>query len=163
MTKEQFLIGWTLLTTQPWGKPYRGTNPEAVIQVEFYYQHVNRANPVVWRAVCEAAATGGKWPSLDELKQSLTVNGGYVKEHQRLLQTPSRLAWEESPEPLNACFAYRKEHDCSYADAYLAILPVWLSQNEHHENYKKAQQLLEKTRKNFGLPRGMGGNVQVPL
>lgn len=163
MTKAEFLKGWTFLTTQPWGKSYRGTSPEAVIQVEFYYKHVNQANPIVWVAVCEHAATGGKWPSLDELKQSLTANGGYIQANQRLLSMPYRLAWEESPEPLNACFAYRKQHDCSFADAYLAILPVWLEQNVGHENYRKASTLLESVKKNFGLPRGKAGNMEVPL
>lgn len=86
MTKSDFLKGWTLLTTQPWGKAYRGTTPEATIQVEFYYKHVSRANPKVWVKVCEQAATGERWPSMSELKAALQNNNGFMLEDRQALE-----------------------------------------------------------------------------
>lgn len=85
MTKAEFLKGWTILTTQPWGKTYRGTSPEAVIQVEFYYKHVDRASPIVWQKVCEEAASGDHWPSLGELKTALTQRDGWAMKRERQL------------------------------------------------------------------------------
>ena len=65
MERAEFLQGWLLLTTQPWGKPYRtqlqsdpGTEPSPPeIQAELYWRGVERINPYVWLAVCEAAAS----------------------------------------------------------------------------------------------------------
>lgn len=85
MTKAEFLTGWTILTTQPWGKVYRGTTLEATVQVEFYYKHVDRANPDVWVSVCESAAQGDRWPSLSDLKSALQAKGGYMQVGQRQL------------------------------------------------------------------------------
>ena len=86
MTKGEFLTGWLVLTAQPWGKPYRGSTPEAAIQLELYYKHVHRANPTVWVAVCEDVAQGDKWPSLSDLKFILQANGGYVLQDQKQIR-----------------------------------------------------------------------------
>lgn len=84
MTKEQFARGWAILTIQPWGKLYRGQGPEATIQAELYYRHVDKADPTVWQAVCESAATSGeKWPSLSDLKTALTQLGGWGHDGQK--------------------------------------------------------------------------------
>ena len=162
MTKQDFLKGYALLTIQPWGKLYRGNGPEATIQMELYYRKVNTANTIVWQAVCEAHATGERWPSLSDLKTALQANGGYKSallalEHDRAGQ------WQDAPEPLDACFAYRHEHDCSLKDAYLAILPVWIAQNPHHAEIERAELLLSRTKANFGMPLNKAGNVRAPL
>lgn len=103
MTKPEFLTGWLLLTAQPWGKPYRGSTPEASIQLELYYRHVNKANPIVWQAVCEAAAQGDKWPGLAELKGILQANGGYVLAEQK--QLTHRPEYVECPPEVRARLA----------------------------------------------------------
>lgn len=86
MTKPEFLQGFALLTSQPWGKTYRGQTPEAAIQVELYYKHVSKANPRIWQKVCEAAATGEKWPSLSDLKTALHQCGGWSQDGQAQIQ-----------------------------------------------------------------------------
>lgn len=163
MTKEEFARGWAILTAQPWGKSYRGNTPEATIQVELYYKHVNRANPLVWQAVCESHAQGDRWPGLAELKTSLQANGGYAREDVKKLEGPFGFAWEESPWPLKACWTYQKEHECSLREAVLAVLPVWLKENIGHEDYDHAQRFLKKAQENFGMPRRKQGDVRVPL
>lgn len=163
MTKEQFFIGWTILTTQPWGRAYRGTTPEATIQVELYFKHVNKANPVVWQAVCEAAAMGQRWPSLEELKEGLRANGGYAQADRYALEDFSIFEWEEAPEPLSACFTYAKQNQCLITEAYRVVLPVWLKQNHGHENATRATRLLDQAKKNFGRVGKRVGNVEVPL
>jgi hypothetical protein len=162
MTKHEFLKGYGLLTIQPWGKLYRGNGPEATIQMELYYRQVSQANPVVWQAVCESHATGERWPSLSELKTALQANGGYRREQLAIEQDGAGL-WEEAPEPLAACFAYRTEHDCTLKEAYLAILPIWVQQNPNHADVEKAEALLEKAQENFGMPLNKAGNVRTPL
>lgn len=160
MTKPEFITGWTLLTTQPWGKPYRGTTPEATIQIEFYYRHVSRANPVVWMAVCEHAAQGQKWPSLDELKQSLANNGGY-RDSSVLALASTGYQPGDKPEALAACFRYQEDNNCSLKDAYIAVLPVWIRQNKSHAESERCEHLLSKAKENFGIPRGKEGNLKV--
>lgn len=86
MTRPEFLQGFMLLAAQPWGKTYRGQTPEATIQVELYYKHVNRASGKVWQAVCEAAATGEKWPSLSDLKTALQQQNGWRQDGQHVIE-----------------------------------------------------------------------------
>lgn len=160
MTKEQFGVGWMILTAQPWGRSYRGATAEATIQLELYYKHVDKANPVVWQAVCEHAAQGDHWPSLSELKQTLNNNGGYARPEQVVIT--SRFSFQEAPWPLKACWTYQKQHECSLKDAALAVLPVWLKDNAHHEDYVDAALFLEKAKTNFGVT-GKTGNVRMPL
>lgn len=160
MTKAEFGVGWMLLTAQPWGRSYRGATAEASIQLELYYRHVDKANPVVWQAVCEQAAQGDKWPSLSELKQSLVNNGGYVRPEQ--VAIPSRFSFQEAPWPLKACWTYQRDRECSFKDAALAVLPVWLKDNGQHEDYADAAQLLERAKQNFGMT-AKAGNIRTPL
>lgn len=162
MTKQEFLQGYAMLTIQPWGKLYRGNGPESTIQMELYWRKVNTAHAVVWQAVCESHATGDHWPSLSDLKTSLQANGGFRRD-QRAIEHDGAGMWEEAPEPLAACFAYRTEHDCSLKEAYLAILPVWILQNAHHADVGRAESLLAKAEANFGMPLNKAGNVRAPL
>lgn len=158
MTKEQFGVGWILLTSQPWGRAYRGNTVEATIQLELYYKHVDQANPIVWQAVCEHAAQGDKWPSLSELKASLVNNGGYVERDTRAL--PSRFQFEEMSWLLKAVWTYAQEHDCTVKAAALEVLPVWLKENPHHEDVGHVAQFLDQARANFGVI-GKPGNVRA--
>ena len=163
MTKEEFYRGWALLVAQPWGRTYRGKEAEATIQVELYFKHVNRANPIVWQAVCEAHAQGDHWPGLSELKTSLQANGGYQQVGQKQLEGPMGFAWDEAPWPLKATWTYQKEHDCGLREAALAVIPVWLKENLGHEDYHHAQRFLKQAQENFGGRRPGKGNVRVPL
>lgn len=163
MTTEEFLRGWSLLIAQPWGKLYRGNGPEATIQLELYFKHVNRANPHVWQAVCESQAQGDRWPGLAEIKTSLQANGWYAQEGVKQLTGPMGFDYQEAPWPLKACWTYQKEHKCSLREAALAVLPVWMKENRGHEDYEQAERFLKKAHENFGMPNRKGGNVRVPL
>lgn len=158
MTKEQFGVGWLILTAQPWGRYYRGNSVEATIQLELYYKHVDKANAVVWQAVCEYHAQGDHWPSLNELKQSLVNNGGYVERN--TLALPSKFRFEEAPWPLKACWTYQQQHECSLKESVLAVLPVWIKDNPNHEDFVEASQFLEKAKANFGMT-AQAGNVRA--
>lgn len=71
MTKADFLSGYLLLVIQPWGRRYELSTSEGQLQSELYYRHLSFADVETWRRVAERFAQGGKWPSLEELKQSL--------------------------------------------------------------------------------------------
>jgi len=78
MTKPEFLRGYLLLTTQPWGKAYRtmsmaldGEPTPAELQVEFYWKQFENYEAAGWKLTCESFATGDHWPSIDQLKLAL--------------------------------------------------------------------------------------------
>lgn len=160
MTKAEFIAGYSLLTVQPWGKLYRGNSPEATIQAELYYRHVNQANPHVWQAICEANATGERWPSLADLKNALQANGGYIQDGQAAIEGPKELDWSEAPEPLDSIFAYAKANDCPITEAMRNVLPVWTRDNGTHEDIGRAKRLLANAQR---ATMGQVGNVRVPL
>lgn len=108
MTKEQFLVGWMLLTAQPWGRFYRANESQAAIQLELYYKHVNRANPKVWRQVCEHYAQGEKWPSLNELKLSLVNSRGYAQDGAKIIPHEERAQIEYIPDNIKEFLRKRK-------------------------------------------------------
>lgn len=94
MSREEFLPGWTLLITQPWGRTYRGNTPEAAIQSEFYFDKLNWAHPGAWMKVAELYAQGNDWPSVNDLKRALQqVNQDFMK---ALPEPPP--TYEEMPE-----------------------------------------------------------------
>jgi len=75
MIREDFLRGYLLLTTQPWGKLYRtvsekqnGEPSPAEIQLELYYQVLGMTHATVWQQACAIHAMGNRWPSVDDLK-----------------------------------------------------------------------------------------------
>jgi cytochrome c556 len=70
--------------------------------VELYYKHVCRANPAVWRSVCEYHAQGEKWPSLHELKTSLANARGYVQEGVQAITDARGQQGEPMPEEVRA-------------------------------------------------------------
>lgn len=163
MIKAEFLQGYALLTIQPWGKLYRGNGPEATIQMELYWRHVSQANPIVWKVVCEAHATGDRWPNLTDLKNALSANGGYRQVNQAAIGYDGQDEFDDAPEVLSACFAYQREHECTLKEAYCTIIPVWIAQNPEHEDLGHAMALLGKAQHNFGMPVNRGGNVKAAL
>lgn len=158
MTREQFLVGWLMLTSQPWGKPYRDNSQEAQIQLELYWRGVCRTNPYVWQAVCEASASGERWPSLGELKASIHNNS--KTEPAGLLERNATLEWQGAPIPISLMFDYQHSHHCTLKEAAFKILPEWLADNPHHEDYVEAAQFLEKAKSNFGVTAKRRGNLR---
>lgn len=86
MTREEFLAGWTLLLMQPWAWRFNqvGKNGmptgDALGQLDLYFQKVRRADPNAWLEVARRFAEGEKWPSAQEIYQSLiSVNSKYVR------------------------------------------------------------------------------------
>jgi hypothetical protein len=79
MNRPEFLRGWLLLTSQPWGRTYRSDqtnplNPEpspAKIQCELYYKALCYAYVPAWLEVAELLAAGDKWPSITDCKEAL--------------------------------------------------------------------------------------------
>lgn len=91
MSKTDFLRGWALLVTQPWGHRYNQTirtgpdagkpTPEATLQMQFYYDKLKHGSAAAWLKTAECHAQGRDWPSLDDLRRSLRGN----EEHPRQL------------------------------------------------------------------------------
>ena len=76
MNRQEFLRGWLLLTSQPWGRTYRSESSElgpspAKIQAELYYKALSATYPPAWHEVCEMLAGGDHWPSLSICKEAL--------------------------------------------------------------------------------------------
>ena len=167
MERSEFLVGWLLLTTQPWGKTYRSTtsslpghepNP-AEIQQELYWKALQWVNPYIWEAVCEDFATGDHWPSIGELKTSIHHNT--KQEPIGMLERNATLEWASAPWPLPIVFNYQKEAHSTLKEASLAVLPQWLAENAHHEDYADARLFLEKAQKNFGVQSKKRGNIRM--
>ena len=74
MTREEFAKGWSLLTAQPWGRPYDNAvdQNKAKLQFEFYFSAMSFAHFDAWKICAKRFSAGTKWPSLDEMKHSLT-------------------------------------------------------------------------------------------
>lgn len=86
MTQAEFAKGWKLLILQPWGWRYRsmteqgGMTEETKTQMEFYYDKLKWAQGEAWRKVASGYAEGDRWPSLSDLRQSLSIiNRHFVK------------------------------------------------------------------------------------
>lgn len=80
MTLKEFTQGWMLLTAQPWGKAYRmessshtGEPCPGEIQAEFYFQSVKAYPGRSWFRACQEYASGERWPSLGQLKETMGV------------------------------------------------------------------------------------------
>lgn len=79
MTKKEFLSGWTLLIVQPWGWRYNQVGhegkptPDALTQLDFYYEKLQGSDAQVWRQTAELYAQGKEWPCLNDLRQTLSV------------------------------------------------------------------------------------------
>lgn len=78
LTRQEFLKGWMILTTQPWGKTYRATTVRAgeppspdSLQSEFYYRAFTQTTPEIWHRACQSVACGEYWPSIDTLRQAV--------------------------------------------------------------------------------------------
>lgn len=79
MTQHDFAQGWKLLIVQPWGKLYRSLtdegqmSEEAKIQMQFYYEKLKFAHKDAWIKTAELYAEGAKWPSLSEVRDTLSM------------------------------------------------------------------------------------------
>lgn len=77
MTQAEFSRGWKLLILQPWGARYRTVTTdgrpteESKTQLEFYYDKLKFGSAEAWWKVAQLYAQGEKWPSLNELRDSL--------------------------------------------------------------------------------------------
>ena len=166
MDRLEFYKGWLLLTSQPWGKAYRvqdhslpGTEPTpGEVQQEFYYQRLSYANAFVWEAICANYAQGNHWPSIEELKLTITHNSPEPKKAQLTLKSPQ---WNEAPEPLALVMQYAKQHAKTIKEATLAVLPGWLNEHPSHAEYADARLFLESAQGNFGVQVRKRGNVTV--
>jgi hypothetical protein len=157
MTESEFQTGWDFLIAQPWGKPYR-EGAMAKIQLTLYWKQLKTNDPYVWQAVAEYAATGDHWPSLGELKQSIHLNSTRTPEG--ICARNATIPFQDAPWPLQICWTYQAQHHCTLKEAALTMLPAWLAENPHHEDYADARLFLEKAQQNFGLPLRKEGNIR---
>ena len=104
MTQAEFVQGWKLLIIQPWGWRYnqmdQNGQPTSATkqQMEFYFDKLKWAHPEAWLEVVDLFARGDKWPSVDELTQTLRqVNSKYARD----LQKPEP-RWEPMPDEVRA-------------------------------------------------------------
>lgn len=86
MTKAEFLQGWKLLVLQDWAGRFNriGTDgkptPDALAQLEFYFETLSWAHPKAWLKVARAFAAGNAWPCLNDLNAALrNANGEFVQ------------------------------------------------------------------------------------
>lgn len=167
MERHEFLAGWLLLTTQPWGKPYRSTDASlpghepspAEIQQELYWKALHLTNPFVWEAVCADFAAGDHWPSIGELKTSIHQNTRY--DPQVLLARHPTIEWQDAPWPLQLVFNYQKQYHSTIKEAAFKVLPQWLDENPNHEDYADARLFLDKAKNNFGVSSKQRGNIRM--
>ena len=77
MTSAEFSKGWVLLTVQPWGRRYTEDTASAEVQAEFYFTKLKDVSGNVWWQACELRASGDAWPSLDEMRDTISrLTGG---------------------------------------------------------------------------------------
>ena len=88
MTRQEFRNGWAVLTAQPWGRLYDGRlEPEkSQLQFELYFERLAFAHPHAWVETVKLFAGGSEWPSLNEIRQSLSTRN---KAHVKALPEPS--------------------------------------------------------------------------
>lgn len=86
MTRQEFMVGWSLLVLQPWGWRYNQAGPngkptaDALGQLEFYFSELSWAHAEAWGKVARSYAKGDKWPSVQEVLTSLRhINPQFVK------------------------------------------------------------------------------------
>jgi len=101
MTRDEFMGGWVMLTIQPWGRRYSGTDMTSRVQQEFYYQRVRTLPHGGWETACNLFASGDHWPSVDELR------GAVLRSLPARYQLPDHRDGTEKPELLVKIEAYR--------------------------------------------------------
>lgn len=85
MTKTEFLKGWKLLIMQSWGWRYNQIGrdheptPDALAQLDFYYEKLKWAHPKAWMKVADLFAQGKEWPSITDLRSALqSINPEFI-------------------------------------------------------------------------------------
>lgn len=149
MSWDQFVKGWMFLTSQPWGRQYRNDQPEAKIQIELYYKAIRFVNPYIWEAVCEAHASGERWPSITELRQACNATAGFKAEQPKFGRT--KVEWSEAPEPIALVMAHANNKNVTIKEAAIMVLPTWISKHPRHEDVERAAHLLQQAKENFGV------------
>lgn len=149
MSWDQFVKGWMFLTSQPWGRQYRSDQPEAKIQIELYFKAFRFVNPYIWEAVCEAHASGERWPSITELKNACNATAGFKTEQPKFGH--SKIEWSEAPEPIALVMDHANKKGITIREAALAILPGWVKRNLSHEDAERAANFIERAKENFGV------------
>jgi hypothetical protein len=84
MSITEFMPGWLLLVTQPWGHRYNQTirtgpeagkpTPDASLQLKFYHDGLKHGSPAAWMKTAATHARGREWPSVEDLRRSLRNN-----------------------------------------------------------------------------------------
>ena len=101
MTQPEFMRGWIILTSQPWGKPYRtqgeaGQIDPGDVQLELYFERVKACDGIAWARACKEHAAGERWPSLDQL---MTTMAAYRSTMPRIARDePDGISMEEALE-----------------------------------------------------------------
>ena len=108
MSQQDFLRGWALLVTQPWGHRYNQTirtgpdagrpTPEATLQMQFYYDKLKHGSVAAWLKTAECHAQGRDWPSLEDLRRSLRNH----EEKPQQLTDDRPLEWQPMPANIQA-------------------------------------------------------------
>lgn len=99
MTREEFMPGWSLLTTQPWGQSYDGRlDPQkAKLQFDFYYTQLKWATVEAWMELAPKFAAADSWPNVEEIKRSLHhINQRYVRALPGADQPPTPIEAKEA-------------------------------------------------------------------
>jgi hypothetical protein len=143
MTKDEFKVGWDLLTAQPWGKRYATVNDKAsaataATQLQFYFRKLGQFPFMLWYTECELYAAGDHWPSVDEIKQA---SNNALPKLQRIEQHRERT---EIPEPIAKSLAHSEAHGVTFLEGMRAVLPGWCQENPNHPDHARAEKLYQQ-------------------
>ena len=152
MTREEFLAGWGLLLTQPWGRRYATVSDKssaitAATQLEFYFRKLSSFDGTFWKTTCELFAAGDHWPSVDELRLSMNNS---LPQRMRLEYHTEQ---SEMPEPIALAMAYATAHHTTFLEGVQKIFPDWIKNHDPDDpDTFEAEQLLQQFR--FKKPFG---------
>lgn len=103
MTREEFIQGWSLLVMQPWGWRYNQIGQDgrpggdSLMQLNLYFESLKWADTQAWCKVAKVFARSEKWPSANELRESLrSVNDDFVR------AVPAHVEYVEMPDEVRA-------------------------------------------------------------
>lgn len=140
MTREEFLAGWMLLTIQPWGRKYGGQDSTAKLQFEFYWSRLEKFHGEAWKGSCQLFAGGDKWPSVDEIRNS--INNSLPPRFQ-VTYAPDMVEKTELQAKIDI---YRDQHNCTMLEAAEAVLPEFAKANpgpEADEQIDECEKLIK--------------------
>lgn len=141
MTRDEFMPGWLLLTIQPWGRKYSGQDATAKLQFEFYWSRLERFHGEAWKVSCQLFAGGDKWPSVDEIRNS--INNSLPARFQ-IAHSPDMV---EKPELFVKIEIYQRQHGCTTLEAAEMVLPEFAKEHpepEADEQIDECEKLIKK-------------------